>query len=105
RVCKNIGQAGKPVALFHAGGLPPHIEPCVERRYFSTVHYLAMVADDDTLASRLAKHPTYRGFTAENIADQVAYNQWLRREGPHCTPPVTILDTTEAIIAKTCTEI
>lgn len=105
RVCKNIGQAGKPVVLFHAGGLPQHIEPCVERRYFSAVHYLALVAADDVIVRRLKAHPTYRGYTPENIADQVAFNQWLRREGPHRTPAITLLDTTNATISETSTDV
>ncbi len=105
RVCKNIGQAGKPVVLFHAGGLPQHIEPCVERRYFSTVHYLALTAHDTTIAERLAARPAWRGYTPENIADQVAYNQWLRREGPNHTPPISVLDTTQATVAETSAKI
>lgn len=105
RVCKNIGQSGKPVVLFHSGGLPQHIEPCVERRYFSTIHYLALVAEDETIAKRLVSRPAWRGYTPESIADQVAYNQWLRREGPHRTPPIHILDTTNTTIAETNAEI
>jgi hypothetical protein len=32
RMCKNIGQAGRPVVLFGAGmGVPANLEPCVER--------------------------------------------------------------------------
>lgn len=34
RVCKNIGQAGKPVALFYARGWLQNMEPCIERSYF-----------------------------------------------------------------------
>lgn len=105
RVCKNIGQAGKPVALFHSGGLPQHIEPCIERRYFDTIHYLALVADDAVIATRLEARPTWRGCTPAFIAEQVAYNQWLRREGPHHAPPITILDTTQATIAETSAQI
>jgi broad-specificity NMP kinase len=105
RVCKNIGQAGKPVALFHSGGLPQHIEPCVERRCFNTVYYLALVAEDAAITARLKARPAWRGCTPENIADQVAYNQWLRQEGPQRTPVITILDTTQANIEETSLEI
>ena len=36
RLTKNIGQSGRPVALFGAGlAVPENIEQCVERRYFS----------------------------------------------------------------------
>ena len=105
RVCKNIGQAGKPVALFHSGGLPQHIEPCVERRYFDTVYYLALVAEDAAITARLEARPAWRGCTPENIAKQVAYNQWLRQEEPQSTPVITILDTTQANIKETSLEV
>jgi hypothetical protein len=101
RVCKNIGQAGKPVALFHSGGLPQHIEPCVERRYLETIHYLALIADNSTITARLQARPEWRGNTSESIAAQVAYNQWLRHEGPQHTPAISILDTTQADIEET----
>lgn len=105
RVCKNISQEGKPVALFHAGGLPQHIEPCVERRYFSTVHYLALVADDATITARLKARPAWRGYNSAAIADQIAYNQWLRREGPQRTPAITLLDTTTDSLAETTAKV
>jgi len=105
RVCKNIGQAGKPIALFHSGGLPQHMEPCVERRYFNTVYYLALVAEDATITARLEARPAWRGCTPENIAKQVAYNQWLHQEGSHRTPVITTLDTTQAKIEETSIEV
>ena len=53
-MCKNIAQWGRPVVLFGAGfGVPHNIEPCVERRYFSSVEYLALVCSDASLAVRL----------------------------------------------------
>ena len=105
RVCKNIGQSGQPVVLFHSGGLPQHVEPCLERRYFGNVHYLALVANDETIANRLAARPAWRGYTPESIANQVAYNQWLRRERPNHVHPMNVLDTTHAAIAKTSAEV
>src|SRR4030095_9697158 len=39
RMCKNMGQAARPVVLFGAGvGVPANLESCVERRYFGTLH-------------------------------------------------------------------
>ena len=105
RVCKNIGQAGKPIALFNSGGLPQNVEPCVERRYFSTIHYLALVADDATIAARLEARPAWRGCTPDFIADHVAYNQWLRHEGPHYSPVINFIDTTLTTIGETSTEV
>ena len=59
RVCKNISQAGKSVILCGAG-VPEQFERCVERRYFSTIHYLALVCTDETLAERLRSRPAWR---------------------------------------------
>ena len=53
RLGKNIGQAGRPVVLFSAGAVPSNIEPCVERRYFSRVSYLALICEDEILDTRL----------------------------------------------------
>lgn len=62
RMAKNISQAGRPIVLFGAGmGVPENIEPCVERRYFSEIHYLALVCDDGVLAQRLRARPAWRG--------------------------------------------
>ncbi|MFN8446753.1 MAG: hypothetical protein U0175_38525 [Caldilineaceae bacterium] len=48
RLCKNIHQAGRPVVLFGAGcGVPANLESCIERRYISTIHYLALVCEDE----------------------------------------------------------
>ena len=59
RVCKNIGQGGRPVVL--GGCMAPHqLEPCVERRYFSAVHYLALVAAPEELRRRLQSRPAWR---------------------------------------------
>lgn len=62
RICKNISQSGRPVTLFGAGaGVPENIETCVERRYFTEVHYLALVCSDDVLQDRLLTRPAWRG--------------------------------------------
>lgn len=61
-MAKNISQAGRPIVLFGTGmGVPENIEPCVERRYFSEIHYLALVCDDGVLAQRLRARPAWRG--------------------------------------------
>lgn len=58
RLCKNIGQSGRPVARFGAGlGVPAHLEACIERRYLGSIHYLALVCSDERLATRLRARP------------------------------------------------
>jgi hypothetical protein len=103
RMCKNIGQSGQPVALFGAGlGVPGNIEACVERRYFSSVHYLALVCDDDVLVDRLRTRPTWRGSATDDwLSSQTAFNRWYKEEAGRGTPPVSLLDTTRITVEQT----
>ena len=94
RVCKNISQAGKPVILC-GSCIPSQFESCVERRYFSEIHYLALVCDDETLASRLRSRPAWRRTSDdEYIATHVKFNRWLKENARSTEPPMTLLDTT-----------
>lgn len=105
RVCKNISQAGKPVVLC-GSGQPAQFEQCIERRYFSELHYLALICDDQILASRLRllaarlrDLPTRRGsLKDEYIQEQVAFNRWLLNNAQNTAPPMTLLDTSEIAV-------
>lgn len=96
RVCKNISQSGRPVVLFGAGvGVPDNIEPRVERRYFASVHYLALVCDDQALAERLRRRPKWRGSgEPAYIEEHQRFNQWFKSYGS-AQPPIRLLDTTD----------
>jgi len=96
RVCKNISQAGRPVVLCGVGE-PTQFEECVERRYFSKLHYLALTCDDQNLISRLRKLPPWRGrpIREELINDQIRFNHWLVDNAQNTEPPMTLLDTSE----------
>jgi broad-specificity NMP kinase len=95
RVCKNISQAGKPVILC-GSCIPSQYESCVERRYFSEIHYLALVCDDETLAARLRSRPAWRRTSDdEYIARHVEFNRWLKNNARTTEPPMALLDTTE----------
>lgn len=59
RLAKNIGQAGLPIILCGTS-LPDQFEACPERRYFATLHYLALVCDEITLKERLRQRPAWR---------------------------------------------
>jgi len=105
RVCKNISQSGRPVVLFGAGaGVPENIENLVERRYFSKVHYLALVCSDETLAERLQKRPIWRG-THETtyIEKQIHFNHWFKTY--HDQPTIKLLDTTNAPLKETSLQV
>ena len=100
RLAKNIGQSGRPVVLFGAGlAVPENIESCLERRYFSRVRYLALVCDEDELRLRLLARPAWRKSGQQRqLKEQLDFNRWLQEEGPNQTPPLTLLDTTDATI-------
>src|SRR5436309_2944538 len=78
RLAKNIGQSGRPVILCGTA-IPEQFETCPERRYFSTLHYLALVCEDQLLAERLKQRPAWRySGSAENIEDMLRFNRWLK---------------------------
>ena len=98
RVCKNISQAGKPVILCGAS-LPEQFEQCIERRYFSEIHYLALVCSDEALESRLRMRPAWRNSSDEEyIKTHVAFNRWLKENARHTEPPMSLLDTSEITV-------
>lgn len=95
RICKNISQGGRPVVLCGVGE-PTQFEQCVERRYFSKLHYLALTCDDQTLTSRLRRLPPWRGTLKEGfISEQIKFNHWLLNNARKTEPPMTLLDTSE----------
>ena len=105
RLAKNISQSGKPVVLFGAGmGVPENIEPCVERRYFSDIHYLALVCNDEVLAQRLRARPAWRGSGVQAyIDDHIQFNRWFKEQnGDHS---ISLLDTTNVFLETTIEEV
>ncbi len=107
RLAKNIGQSGRQVALFGAGFVVPgHVEPCVERRYFSHTHYLTLVCEEQALRRRLHARPAWRKSSqASSLRAQLDFNRWLRVEGPRQNPPLTLLDTTNTPVAATASAV
>lgn len=107
RMSKNIGQSGRPVVLFGAGvGVPGNIEPCVERRYFSAVHYLALTCDDDILTERLRARPQWRASASDAFLQvQIDFNRWFKETGPTLDPPITMLDTTYVALEETAAQV
>jgi hypothetical protein len=105
RVCKNIAQSGRPVVLFGAGaGVPENIENCVERRYFSKIHYLALVCADDLLSERLRQRPTWRGTREQTyIQAQIQFNHWFKSYDSQ--PVIKLLDTTKASLEETTQQV
>src|SRR5688572_13598483 len=107
RVAKNISQSGRPVVLFGAGmGVPENMEPCVERRYFSELHYLALMCEDQLLADRLRRRPDWRQSANEEFLErQLDFNRWFKEHGPEQEPPITLLDTTGHPVEETTAQV
>jgi hypothetical protein len=106
RLAKNIGQSGTPLVLFNAGAIPGNVEPCLERRYFSATHYLALTCDDDCLTERLKQRQAWRGCTSQTfISEQIAFNNWLKENVATTAPPTTLLNTAQLSIEATATQV
>lgn len=104
RLAKNISQSGRPVVSFGAGmGVPANIEPCIERRYFSTIHYLALICDDEVLAQRLKARPAWRGSSEEAfVARQMQFNRWFKEKGNRYA---SLIDTTSLTLETTAEQV
>ncbi len=106
RLAKNIGQSGRPVALFGAGaGVPANLESCVERRYFTQIYYLALICAPESLEQRLQARPAWRGCSSAFVAEQVRFNDWFSQAGRAATPLVETLDTTGIPIDETARQV
>jgi hypothetical protein len=98
RLAKNIGQAGRPVALV-GSAIPEQFETCPERRYFSAIHYLALVCDDDALVARLKARPDWRRSGSEPFVNEMLrFNRWLRAHAATTKPAMTLLETTQSLV-------
>jgi hypothetical protein len=102
RLAKNISQSGRPAVLFGAGmGVPENVEPCIERRYFSDVHYLALICDDEVLAQRLKARPAWRGSGVQAYIDtHIQFNRWFK-DGQYGDHIISLIDTTNISLEST----
>ena len=106
QLCKNISQSGKPVLLFCAGGNPENVEPCVEARYFSRIHYLALVCDDEELGERLRRRPAWRNCAdPAYIEAHIEFNRWFKNTGSTGEPPIELLDTSKNSVEETVNQL
>ena len=95
------------MVLFGAGlAVPENIEQCVERRFFSRTHYLALVSDEDALRRRFLARPAWRkSGQPEQLQEQLDFNRWLLNEGPKQIPRVSLLDTTHAPVEESASAV
>jgi len=105
RMAKNISQADKPVILCGTA-MPDQLESCVERRYFTSIHYLALVCESEELTQRLLNRPLWRNSSnKEFINGMISYNNWLLENGEKNNPVIDLLDTTNLSEQETAEKI
>jgi hypothetical protein len=86
--------------------LPEQCEHRPERRYFSTLHYLALVSEDDLLVERLKQRPAWRGSGGDDFLQRmVQFNRWLKEHADTTNPPMTLYDTSRRSLQETVSEI
>ncbi|MEM8862923.1 MAG: hypothetical protein AAGD96_31825, partial [Chloroflexota bacterium] len=96
RVAKNVGMSGKPVVVFNAGAIPDNVIDNVEARYFSSIHFLAMVCEDNELERRLKARPEWRGtHDPAFIVEQQRFSNWLKEHAQRDGRNIDLIDTSE----------
>jgi len=107
RVCKNIAQSGRPVVLFGAGvGVPENLEGCIERRYFSAIHYLALVCSDEALTERLRNRPAWRGSREQTyIEEHKRFNYWFKNYNAVNQPSIKLIDTSQYSLQESARQV
>lgn len=101
RVCKNIGQGGRPVVLY-GSVTPDQFAACPERRYLGPIHTLALVCAPDVLADRLRSRPEWRTTSsADFIESMLRFNAWFLDNAAQRQPALPLFDTSQASLEET----
>jgi hypothetical protein len=100
-IALNIHQSGRPIALF-GSAVPEQFETLPHRRYFSAIHYLALVCNDVVLTHRIKNRPAWRRSGDETtIQTMLNFNAWLKEHAATTQPAMTLLDTSSSSIEET----
>jgi broad-specificity NMP kinase/DNA-directed RNA polymerase subunit RPC12/RpoP len=100
RIAMNVAQGGRSLVIIGTV-LPEHYENQPERRFFSDIHYLALVCGTDELERRLRALPAWRGWDDQKVERMLAFNEWLLENVQVTDPPMTLLDTTADSVDET----
>jgi hypothetical protein len=77
----------------------------MERRYFSDIHYLALVCEAEVVAQRLTARPAWRGSGDQAYIDtHIQFNRWFK-EGQYEDRPISLIDTTHVPIETTIEQV
>lgn len=105
RVCKNISQSVNPVVLCGCA-IPEQFEVCAERRYFSDIHYLAVVAGDEKLKERIEVRPAYRNCDGDEFVNsQLQFNNWFKENYDKTNPNITLLNNSNQTVEQSVCEV
>jgi 2-phosphoglycerate kinase len=78
RVACEVMQNGQPVVLI-GSTTPGQYEQCSHAGFFSSIHYCALVADDQILAGRLKARPDWRkSRDPRQVEVMLVYNRWFK---------------------------
>jgi hypothetical protein len=99
RVAANIHQSGRSTLLI-GSGTPEGYEGRPERALVGSIHWMALVCDDDVLETRLRERPVWRGVTDSFVTAMQAFNGYLRARAD-----IRVVDTTHASVAETVDEV
>jgi len=91
-MCANVSQIGKPCVLCGCCE-PRHFEVCDARKFFTVLHYAAVVCRNDILEHRMR---VGRGIADDNwIHGSQFFNQWLIENAEQTEPPMTLVDSSD----------
>ncbi|MFA5031727.1 MAG: hypothetical protein WC614_01790 [bacterium] len=105
-VCSHISQNKLPVALFLSIS-PGEFEKCPNRKYFSEIHYLALVCRNEELKDRLYKRELWR-FPEERdkqIQVHLDWNQSFLKDFYKKQYSVDVLDNSDITVQDTILKI
>lgn len=94
---KNIMQNGKPILWTMAGALE-HFEHTYNRRFFTEIHFLALVCNSEELEKRMREG---RHITDSNwIKSSIDYNRWFIEKGMVSNQKIDTYDITGKSVSE-----
>lgn len=90
-IARNAQQSDLPVVI-NAASIPEQFENTYNRRFFTTIYYVALACDSQALKDRMRN-----GRNIDNeawIQSSLDFNQWFFDHGKEHTPPIHVIDIT-----------
>ena len=90
-LCANVAQIGMPVVLCGCA-TPKQFEPLAQREFFTDIHYLSIVCDEEQLRRQLRKGRKIKDKAW--LESSLQFNAWLKENAARTAPPMHLLDIT-----------